>query len=603
VRTFVVAAGLWLSLASAAHATPARLLYASDWNGPTQIFAADPSSGRTVGQVTFGGVPPCRTAPIACGFTDPMPSPDGTKIAFLQVRDPLSGSALWIADADGRNARRIGETGNPLSSDSEHGFRYALWSPDSKELVYRNATGGEAFVRANGQPLSTRRWFHGWPAYDAVVSPDRRWTASVEDRQIVVTNRRTGRVRVLLAKQVFSLAWSPDSRALAYVAGRFSFDTASTGDIGVVTLDGRDRTVVHRRGQISAVAWTKPRRRVAYRAPEAVNGVFAGGPIARLAADGARVAFAACLDVFSWTPAMSELTEIGSEHIGSPGTPNRWACLAPNQRDEIYDLAVAGDRVAWGEKTSGLSFRWWLFQARLVPVLQRYELATGSGGVGSNWYGGGGLAGAAGALAYSVWETNRDPTSEVPITSMTLFRATETGCPCPAIVYGAAPEEFTRGAGLTPIVALDTDGARLATLRYDRLVVYDKVGNQLSEIDVRPAAAQFAGDDVVVLVPNELRIYTASGTLRRSWPVQSASVGRDCRYYSEPQCNAPVELTLEDAARGLATYVVRGEVHVLRLDDGRDTVVGYGSEARFMDNGLVYADGARVRMAPWGSLR
>jgi NADPH-dependent 2,4-dienoyl-CoA reductase/sulfur reductase-like enzyme len=43
-------------------------------------------------------------------------------------------------------------------------------------------------------------------------------------------------------------------------------------------------------------------------------------------------------------------------------------------------------------------------------------------------------------------------------------------------------------------------------------------------------------------------------------------------------------------------------VHVVRLADGRDTVVGYGSEARFMNDGLVYADGARVRLIPFAQL-
>jgi hypothetical protein len=87
------------------------------------------------------------------------------------------------------------------------------------------------------------------------------------------------------------------------------------------------------------------------------------------------------------------------------------------------------------------------------------------------------------------------------------------------------------------------------------------------------------------------------------WPMPSSSVGRDCSYYSEPQCVTDVELKLQDAARGVAASVFRGEVHVLRLVDGKDSVVAYGSAARrFMNDGLVYADGARVRLVPWASL-
>jgi hypothetical protein len=52
---------------------------------------------------------------------------------------------------------------------------------------------------------------------------------------------------------------------------------------------------------------------------------------------------------------------------------------------------------------------------------------------------------------------------------------------------------------------------------------------------------------------------------------------------------SPQLLTLEDAAGGLVAYTVQGEVHVLRLSDGRDVVVAAGTKARFVSSGLVYA--------------
>lgn len=600
---FTAVVALWLA-PSAPAATPTRLLYASDWNGPTQIFAANPSSSRTVGQLTFEHSTRCRSLSIACGFIEPLPSPDGRKIAYFEAGAETEPAILWIADADGRNPQRIGETANPLVPYHANRTRSAIWSPDSKELAYTSRDGAR-FVRADGRRAGSGRWWHGWPSYYDSVSPDRRWVATVTDHDVVVTNRRTGRKRKLLDKKVLSLAWSPDSRALAYVEGAIGFSTAATGDLGVVTLAGRDRTLLHERGQIQSVAWTKLPPRTAYRPPEVVNGVFAGGPIARLAADGKRVAYAACLDLFAWTPAAGEVTELGSLHRDPATAPNasffRGACLAPNQRDEIYDLAVAGDRVAWGEKTSGLVYHWWLMQTRVGPSPPRYELATGSNALGSNWFGAGGLAGSGQGIVYSAWQTAPDPASGFPVTAMTLFRTTEASCPCPAIEYGAARQEFTSGSGLTPVLALDTDGARIAALRYDRLAIYDLSGRQLRAFDVLPAAAQFAGEDIVALVPNELRVYAPDGTLRHSWTMPTDSVGRDCRYYSEPQCRGG-SLTLQDATRNLAAYVVQGEVHVLRLADGRNTVVGYGTEARFMNDGLVYADGARIRIVPWNQL-
>jgi len=43
-------------------------------------------------------------------------------------------------------------------------------------------------------------------------------------------------------------------------------------------------------------------------------------------------------------------------------------------------------------------------------------------------------------------------------------------------------------------------------------------------------------------------------------------------------------------------------VHVIRLSDGADVVVGYGTLARFTNAGLAYADGARVRLRPYDQL-
>jgi len=60
--------------------------------------------------------------------------------------------------------------------------------------------------------------------------------------------------------------------------------------------------------------------------------------------------------------------------------------------------------------------------------------------------------------------------------------------------------------------------------------------------------------------------------------------------------------SLQDAAQGLVSYVVDAHVHLLRLRDGADAVVGPGSLARFMNAGLVYADEARIHLAPFAQL-
>lgn len=53
-----------------------RILYASDWAGTMEIFAADPS-GRVVGRLTFARPEGVCSSPAACGYVRPQPSPDG----------------------------------------------------------------------------------------------------------------------------------------------------------------------------------------------------------------------------------------------------------------------------------------------------------------------------------------------------------------------------------------------------------------------------------------------------------------------------------------------------------------------------------------------
>jgi hypothetical protein len=77
--------------------------------------------------------------------------------------------------------------------------------------------------------------------------------------------------------------------------------------------------------------------------------------------------------------------------------------------------------------------------------------------------------------------------------------------------------------------------------------------------------------------------------------------GQTCGSLNVSRCQTP-ELSLEDVARGLVTYVLDERVHVLRLADGADAVVARATLARFMDSGLVYADGSRLHLVPFDRL-
>jgi hypothetical protein len=82
----------------------------------------------------------------------------------------------------------------------------------------------------------------------------------------------------------------------------------------------------------------------------------------------------------------------------------------------------------------------------------------------------------------------------------------------------------------------------------------------------------------------------------------SGTTGRDCFYYNEPHCPYDAAVKLQDAAHGLVAITVNDELHILDVSNGADRSIGHATEARFMDTGLVFADGARVHFIPYSGL-
>ena len=56
-------------------------------------------------------------------------------------------------------------------------------------------------------------------------------------------------------------------------------------------------------------------------------------------------------------------------------------------------------------------------------------------------------------------------------------------------------------------------------------------------------------------------------------------------------------------AAGCPCAVVSSSPGPYRIADGADRVVAPGTLARFADDGLVFADGARIRLIPFERLR
>jgi WD40-like Beta Propeller Repeat len=656
----------------AAAASRLRILYASDWVGPTQIFAADPSGRAPPGQLTFARPDAGQMFPsssgsctwvAACGYTAPLPSPDGRRLAYWSGGSVLP-RTLWLAGADGSGARAIAKAGEAAWAPDSRRLAYSVddtihvltlpatdrvvvdaqggvqprflrfspdgrslayvgvagltvlrggrklvlapppsapkngvqvladaWEPDGRRIAYATTFGVFLVPAAGGKAVRVHRFSRKdmvpFPpfAFELAFAPDGRHLAVTISGAIRILDLRTRRA-VTIEGTAHDLAWSPDGKRLLYVQGFLhpAGDEVMTGDIRTVTPAGRVRTVVAASrpygGQILAAAWTTEPRGVAYRRPQQVDGIFAGGPVQELAADGGRVAFLECGGVSAWTLASGDVTS-----LAHPST-----CLGPLSRAQVHSVALAGDRVAWIEKSSGLCYLWNGHDVTLGGPDVTLGHGTGciggppSVGIGTTM-GGGPL------LVLSSWTLHNTPGGPV-VDEQTVERVDPAGCPC-------TPISSTPG----PYTVLDVDAGRIVASGDNETRILAADGTILLSLRVPTLAAQLSGSDLVVGVGGGLRVYDAgTGALRATWPLPAGPVGHDCSVYGDPSCTRPVQARLGGLARGLAVYTLDGVVRVVRISDGVDTTIGPGSLPRFTDAGLVYADGARIRLVPFDRL-
>lgn len=627
-------AGLDGVAAASETAGPARILYASDWAFPAnQIYVADPAARKPIGRVTFGRAPACRRwIGNWCGFDAPTPSPDGRQVLmWFRHHNPNLGkdrATAYVSRADGRG-RRITVAGDvPLSRFDDP---VAGWSPDSRRIAYQSE-GQWHVVGANGKGARAVRLPPAW-APNPGWSPDHRWLATVGRKELTLTEARRNVSRAFpIEVSSETLAWSPDSRRLAVAAlggkGIYMFDTKTrrispltaesgrdlawspdgtsiafvsrgavnrtdAGDLRVVDLTGRLRTIVDAAGDqggaISALAWSRPPKGTTYRRAPARFTVGDGTLTLpwdpeRLATDEERVALIACGHVFVWFPARKEVSQ--AENVASLTQQ----CNSPEFYSPVrmYDVAIAGDRVAWGYHQGNTGQQAELWVSSLSGRYTLVSLGEASGISASSWGNPlGELAGSDGLLVFSTWLETCVPTgscARIVTTEQSVRRAEERGCPCPVLRTEPGP-----------FVPFDVDDGRIVVGGDNALVVLDSSGAETLSLPVRAAAASLAGNDLVVLVQGTLRHHDArTGALLHAWPLSNVSSGARCATPNISHCQDPA-LVLEDSARGLVTYVIGKQVHLLRLADGADVIVSAGQTSGFTNAGLVFADGPRLR--------
>jgi Tol biopolymer transport system component len=614
-----------------APAPPSRIVFASARTGVAQLYSVEPS-GDGLAQLTFG----------AGNWSYPVLSPDGRFVAAFRGPDQL-----WVMRGDGRQPRLLAEDarGSPSWSSNSRRLVFvaggAIWTAAAAGGAPRQVTNGLsdtapalspdggsiAFLRpeSSGAMLVVRRRgrerivLHHVAYLRPAWSPDGKWiTVAAGAAPTLELVRPTGGAPKVVndcASCAYSpSAWSPDGRRLAYVdrwgihvversgPGRRllvpayltanwpwpawspsgnAIAFATDSGVQIVTLAGPARTLVPF-GPHEAqpgVGWSRAPSDLTYKTPEETpllvrvspRELRARVPIEQFSADGARVAYWLCPHSFgAWRP--------GDERPVSMGPPSLVSCQPPENEfgNYVSDLALAGDRVAY---LTGLAAN------SVYTNLMLTTLERGDEGItiveNVHHYGQrpalDDVLGAGPTIVYGSREA-LDTSLQGP---ETIWRVDHTK----PVQITYAPED------LQPLAL---DQGRIVARRHDgSLELLDLVGGVPRTLDVSARGAALAGDDLVVHVRGELRDYSAStGELLHVWPLPAVRGAK-----------------LDDAARGVAVYTLKGVVHLLRLRDGANRTVRRATAAELTNAGLFYSFvgkkpwPGRIRFVPFSELR
>jgi hypothetical protein len=334
-------------------------------------------------------------------------------------------------------------------------------------------------------------------------------------------------------------------------------------------------------------------------------------PLAGLAADGPRAAFAFCNQlVGTWRPGATNVTRLGPV--------SQWTCPPPRGLELAFSIAFAGDRVAWAVSAGGNVYTNIVF---LVVLGHPHTLTIAAEtdyccrGLDPDPDRMGDVYGAGGLIVFSSRVKCGDlgapscPTSTRTVLSQTMWKLRRPPSTAQCVNKPGPCQQVSTGAPNATLRPLSVSGGRVLLLNNGVLELRNASGAITRQFGAAVAAvmrgADLMGNRVLVLVPAALRVYNArTGALVRTRPLPNVPSAGICGMTPCPN----VPLRMLDAARGLVAYTLNGNLHLLRLRDGRNRVVAAAQDARFGSKGLFYAYSApapwvsRIRFVPWAAL-
>ena len=538
------------------------------WSPDSKTIAYGSHSNNGISVVGVDGRRPTRLTTAPKGMRDEAPvwSPRGSRVAFLRSGPSCCGG-LWVVNADGSSARRLTSSASSPS-----------WSPDGRRLVFikseplPNGYGRPGVFVTHPDGTGTRRivWGFFLPAWSPRGDSIALSGAPEGEEYGLFLVRPSGRgLRKISDFSGGQPAWSPDGTKIAITS---SFVKA---DVEVVDAGGGPSRAVTQgwRYGYSNVSpqWNPDGLRTEQLggtpvSPAVPSDSVASGetlktrqPIDRLVADGSRVVAeyrgpqSSCVE--SWDPVARSLDRY----------------LAG--RCDIRDLASAGDRIAWvtydgGGKGTALAT---VTSSERSPTLISGVCDPGQGpSIPCYRLPMFDLSGDGPILVFDTWGGQCNDwvlCLGEPKLGGRLWRLDGThAVEIASSAKGLTPLSVDRGRilvdhgeGLLEVLA--ADGASLGTFRLNGALV---------------RAARLQGRDLVVLTPAALEVSDVeTGQFLHRWPTPTA------------------DAQLVDVQDQIAVLVAGRDIHLLRLSDGRDTVVeapGTGPVlAQLEPSGLFYS--------------